>query len=556
MRSKQKKEKKTLNILKKFVVVALFVVCVCAVINLAPNYIQDKLANKTNVIVNNNNITRSLKKDVIVDENEIIYISFSDIKNFFDENIYYDKQYNQIITGSNTKIASLEIDKKQIYINSSKVNIYSPVIEKDDTYYLPISEMENVYNVDVKYSKDSKIVTIDSLDREQKTGNSANNADVKYKPTVFSKTIDNVKKGENVVVIDQQDGWYKIRTSKGNIGYIKDVANIYTSREKIEKKSQIEGKVSMVWDYYTRTAPTRTERIKGINVVSPSFASVVRLGKGEIATRIGSEGQAYITWAHNNGYKVWPMISNDSLKDTTSEILNDYKLREKLINNIMNIVLTYNVDGINIDFENIKEADKDMYTRFIIELAPRLAEYEKVLSVDVTAPDGSPDWSLCFDRNKLAKVADYLVFMAYDQYGDSSDQAGTTAGADWIETNLKKFVGKQEEVDPNKLILGMPFFTRLWKETSYSLTSTPVYIKSVNTTLPNGVERKWNENLKQYVVEYQANGTTYKMWIEDDKSLGEKFELMHQYKLAGAAYWQKDFESSSTWDLVDEQINK
>lgn len=78
-------------------------------------------------------------------------------------------------------------------------------------------------------------------------------------------------------------------------------------------------------------------------------------------------------------------------KPTTTEILNDYKLREKLINNIVTAVVTFNLDGINLDFEYLNESDKDVYSRLVIELAPRLKELGKVLSVDVTAPDGSPD---------------------------------------------------------------------------------------------------------------------------------------------------------------------
>lgn len=563
MRSKGKRiqenareKKKGLKVFSKLIVVALFITCVGIVINLAPNYIKTKIADKTTVIINNSDVTDKLKHDIKIDENEVIYFSIDDIQNFFDENIYYDKQYNQIITSGYSKLASIEIGQKYMYVNSSKVNVYAEASKENDIYYLPFSEMKNVYNLDIKYTKDSDIVTIDSLNREQKMGNVSNNASVKYKPTTFSKTIEKVKKGDSIIVIDKEDNWYKVRTTTGNIGYLKDVTNIYVSRNAVEKEKQVNGKVSMVWDYFTNTAPTRSGSIKGINVVSPSFASLVKLGKGELFTRIGSEGQAYINWAHDNGYKIWTIISNDSLQDTTSEILNDYKLREALINNIVNLVVLNNLDGVNIDFENIKESDKDMFSRFIIELAPRLTENEKVLSVDVTAPDGGANWSMCYDRHKLGKIADYLVFMAYDQYGDASNEAGTTAGADWIKVNLDKFVGTQEEVEPSKIILGMPFYTRLWKETGSSVTKEVIYMRSIDSNIPSGAEKTWNEDLKQYYVEYQRNGATYKMWIEDEESLKAKFDLMHKYNLAGAAYWQKDFESQKIWDLVETEINK
>lgn len=551
-RSKENKERKS-NWLLKFIKVAVFILLVGLVINIAPNYIQDKNTSKTSLIINNNNVTDSLKYDVLVDENDVVYLSSKDIANFFDGNIYYDNEYDQIITTSDSKVATIGINKKEMYVNSSKVNIYATAKKQDGTFYLPFSEMNKIYNVEVKYSKDSKIVTIDSLEKEQKMGNSSKEASVKYKPTIFSKTVDKVKAGESVIVLKEENGWYKIRTSNGNIGYLKDVANVYKTRDNMEEEKQIEGKVSLVWDYYTRTAPTRSGTIEGINVVSPSVAKLKDEGKGELSIRVGDEGVDYINWAHQNGYKVWGMIQSDGVIETTSEILNDYKLRENLINNIVKLAVSYSLDGVNIDFEYMKESDKDMFTRFIIELSPRLKEYGKVLSVDVTAPDGSPEWSLCYNRYKIAQVADYMIFMAYDQNGISSPKEGTTAGADWVETNVKKFLG-QEEVSKDKLILAMPFYTRLWKETSSGVTSSTVLMKSIDSTLPEGVEKVWDKDLKQYYVEYTQNGVTYKMWIEDEDSIKAKFDIMNKYELAGAAYWQKDFESSNIWNIVSENI--
>ena len=552
-----KKNKNENHIIKKILIIAIFIILVGIVINLAPNYIQNQLKDKTNVIINNNNVTTSLKFDAIVDENDAIYLSSKDIANFFDDNIYYDNVYGQIITTSDTKVATIKMDQKEMYINGSKVNIYATAFEKNDTFYLPISEMKNVYNVEVNYSKDSDIVTIDSLNKEQKKGNCSNDSSIKYKPTAFSKTLTKVKKGESVVIIDEKDGWYQVRTSDGIIGYLKDVVNIYNVRDNMEEEKQIDGKVSLVWDYYSEyaSAPTRTEKIDGINVVSPTFVTLKKLGQGELDVNIGNAGKQYITWAHNNGYKVWPSVSNNSYQGPTAEILNDYKLREKLINNIIELTTSYDIDGINIDFENLGKDNKDAFSRFIIELAPRLKEYGKVLSVDVTAPDGSEDWSMCYNRYKIGQVADYIIFMGYDQYGVSSPKEGTTAGADWVEVSIKKFLG-QEGVKEEKLILAMPFYTRLWKETNGEITSNVVSMKNIESVLPDNVEKKWDEDLKQYYVEYTSNGSTYKMWIEDETSLKAKFDLMNQYNLAGAAYWQKDFENSSIWNVIEEQINK
>ena len=539
----------------KIIVIVMFLVVIGFILNIAPNYIIDN-SGKIGIIINNNDVTKSLKNDIYV-ENDIVYISSKDVANFFDGSIYYDNKYDQIITCSDTKVATLGINKQEIYINSSKVSINGSVTKKDNNFYLPFSEMEKVYNVEITYNKNSKIVTIDSLDRKQEKANSAKDCDIKYLATDLSKTVDKVKKGDTLIVVSNKDnnGWIKVRTENGIMGYVKEIANLRTVRENMEDTKQIDGKVSLVWDYYSEyvNAPIRTEKIEGVNVVSPSFAVLKKLGQGEIITNIGTQGKAYIDWAHSNNYKVWPMVSNNGMKETISEIINDYKLREKLINNILNMAVEYNIDGINIDFENIYEKDKDMFSRFIIELAPRLKEYGMVLSVDVTAPDGGEDWSMCYDRNEISKAVDYIVFMAYDQYGSTSPKEGTTAGADWVEVNIRKFLG-QEGVDKEKIILGMPFYTRLWKETDGKISSTVVSMKSVDSTIPQTVERQWNDDLKQNYVEYQLNGSTYKMWIEDEESIKAKFELLKQYNLAGAAYWAKDRETQNIWNIIAEEL--
>lgn len=212
MRSKEKKKG---NLLMKIIIIVIFLGLVGVIINIAPNYIQEiNVKGKVNLIINNNNVTTSLKHNIIVDENDTVYISSKDIANFFDSNIYYDNKYNQIITTSDTKTCTIELNKKEMYVNSSKVNIHTVATKKDGTFYLPFSEMKKVYNVDVKYSKESQIVTIDSLNRQQQMGNSSKDANIKYKPTTFSKNLDKVEKGESVVVIGKENGWNKVRTAK------------------------------------------------------------------------------------------------------------------------------------------------------------------------------------------------------------------------------------------------------------------------------------------------------------------------------------------------------
>lgn len=562
-RMKEKNEKNSSKLIFNIFIVIVFLVLVGGVFYLSPNYIREDYDGKTKVLINNNNVTLKMKNDVYIDENNNVFLSLADVRNYFDKYIEYDKENGSIVTTSEINIAKMSTKDNKITINGQEEELNSSAIEKNETIYLPFSEIsEKVYDVDLEYIKDTNTIIIDSLDRKQEVANTTKETKLKYKPQTLSGTLEKLDANEQVVYIEETNNWAEVRSKDGTIGYIKkeDLGNVEVAREAKEYIDKVKGKVNLVWDYYSEyaKAPDRTgETMDGVNVVSPSFFSLERGSNGEIYDNTKDDGAEYIEWAHNNNYQVWAMFSNNSLKDTTSQILNDYEKRETMIENLMDLVEEYNLDGVNVNFENMNESDKDVYSRFLIELAPRLKKIGKTLSVDVTAPDGSETWSLCFDRNTIANVADYIVFMAYDQYGTNSNKAGTTAGYNWVEANVKKFLG-QEDVDPEKIILGIPLYMRLWEEEEDG-TAKPevVNMKDMFDVLPENQVATWDEELKQYYVEYEEDGKTYKMWVENEKSVGEKINLANQYNLAGIAFWEKDRETNDEfWTFVKEQLNK
>lgn len=548
------------NIFFKVIKVIIFLLFLMLVFKLAPNYeTNDEYATeKINVIINNKNVTKKLKYDLFTNEKDVIYMSMQDVKNYFDKYITYDEPNNQIITTYGEKIGVLPLDEKIIEVNGSITNVLSGAIKNNNIYYLPINSMSKVYNLDIKYIKEKQILLLDSLDKELIKADISKKCNVKYRDATFSKTVDKLEKGDKIIRIENTNKkWTKVRTENGIIGYIKTSAiqNKTYVRENIATTERIE-KINLVWDYYSEyaTAPNRNgTQINGVNVVSPSFFSLVSEGNGAIQTNIGTAGFEYIEWAKNNNYEVWAMFSNNSYKETTSKILNSYELRTKVIDNIVKYAIDYKLDGINLDFENMNTSDKDMFSRFVIELKPKLKEAGVTLSVDVTAPDGGSNWSNCYDRNVIGDVADYIVFMAYDQYGISATEPGTTAGYNWVETSLKKFI-EREEIPSNKIILGIPFYTRLWEESNGKATSKTVNMKSVETVLTSDVQKQWNEDLKQYYVEYEQNQKKYKMWIEDETSIKYKVSLVNQYELAGVASWEKDRETENIWNIIKEEL--
>ena len=574
--NEEKKKHKLLGVFGKLCIVLVILAGVAFGVKFGPNYISKEITDKTNLVINYSNVTGRMKQDVLIDK-DVIYVSLNDIMNYYDKYAYYDKQYNQVVTSSDNRLAVLKIGESSIIINGESKNIKGAVFEKNGCYYLPISEMEDVYNIKVS-KRDNKVI-IESLDKKLTTATTKKKISIKYKPVIFSKTLEKIEQNEKVVIAEVEtnslpNGWVKVRTEKGTIGYVekKSLNAFNVEREPKVAKKQIEGKVSIAWEYFSEyfKAPDNSNiKYDGVNVVSPSFFNMKLqdtkkenitmmdvVSQSKIIPNVGDEGIRYINWAHNNGYKVWAKVSNDTVATTIDEfsyIINDYQLRSLMIKDILNYVDEYNLDGINLDFEYMYMKDSDAFSKFVIELAPQLREKGAVLSVDVTAPNGGENWSLCYNRNLIGEIADYIVLMGYDQYGTSV--IGTTSGYNWLVNSLKSMV-TYDEVPTDKLILGLPFYTKLWQtKNNQTIKGIAIAMNSISSTIPESAEKQWKEELQQYYVEYQKDGYTYKMWIEDEQSFSKKLDLVNEYNLAGAGYWRKGLESTNIWNVIKEKLN-
>ena len=556
-----KERKININVIKKVATILAILLVAIFILIMAQNIAKEKTDDTISLIINNNNVTSRLKHDIMIVDG-IIYLSMDDIENFFDKYIYIEEEIDEIITTYDDKIASIGFEANKLTLNGAVKKTNARAIRDGENYYLPISEMLEVYNIELENIEETKTITLDSLDRKQVKATLKSKASVKSQGKLLSRLIEKARKGSEVIVIGEIEGksWVKVRTENGKIGYVKTnkLENITIVREDIVKQKQITGKVNMFWDYFSEyvKAPDRTgQTVEGVNVVSPSFFYLDK-DNGTLRENVGDAGKAYIEWAHSNGYKVWPMISNaEAGIKITSNILNSYTKRQELIQDIVEKCALYDIDGINVDFENMYQEDKEKFSRFIIELMPRMQEMGIVVSVDVTAPDGAPNWSMCYDRNVIGDVADYLVFMAYDQYGTSSTEPGTTAGLNWVEISLKKII-EYDEVDTEKIILGIPFYTRQWTVDSDGKIKSRNVVTMINTKIPNNVEKQWDDTLKQYYIEYKSGKNTIKMWIEDGTSIKEKVSLVTKYNLGGTSCWRKDMETSNVWSIISKELEK
>lgn len=309
-------------------------------------------------------------------------------------------------------------------------------------------------------------------------------------------------------------------------------------------------KINLAWQYLSGGTPNMsgTSRLEGLNVISPTWFHLSS-GAGDVSSIADVN---YSNWAHNNGYQVWALVGNNFDMDMSSQMLSNPTARAKTINTLMQYAKTYKLDGINIDFENMYTKDKNLFTQFVKELYDKTKAAGIILSVDVTVITVNSNWSECYDRKALAAVSDYIALMAYDQYWSGSPVSGSVSQLSWVENHVNKVL---KEVPREKLLLGMPFYTRVWKEVTsngkVTVTSSAVSMQTAEKLIAdNKAAKTWDAASGQYFATYKKDGATYKIWLEDENSIKLRVELAKKYQLAGVAAWKIGFEKPGIWGTI------
>lgn len=505
--------------------------------------------------------------------NDEILLPFDIVKEYFDPYIFWDGKLQKLSVTTKNKVIRMKTDSLNALVNNKPVTLNIPVSISRNTVYVPIQFLSGLYNIKINYNKENNVIIIDYINRTKKAGTitgsslKIRNGMSRQHPIVKKYEQAEAAKGINVMIYSGNGKWCRVRTPDGVIGYIEKK---YITQEREIKNEPVpdvknqpawkpsKGNINMVWDYFSRTRSGKPvlDDAKGLDVVSPTWFAVEN-AKGEIRNRASAE---YVQTVHAKGLKVWAMINNDSTDpDMTSEFLNNTDSRDNIIRQLLAYASLYNLDGINIDFENIKKSDKGALTQFVREITPLLKEQGLVVSIDVTIPDGSDNWSKCYDRAELGQVVDYVMLMAYDQYWSTSPVAGPVAEIGWVEDNLKKVL---KLVPKEKLLLGLPFYSREWIESKDGQGNVTVSRPARTLTMEmeqeiiaeNNAKTVWNEKMGQFYTEFSDNGKVHRIWVEDSNSINIKSSLVQKYGLAGACSWRKGFETAEIWDVLKKNL--
>lgn len=322
---------------------------------------------------------------------------------------------------------------------------------------------------------------------------------------------------------------------------IEDNANIAISNAKI----------NLVWQPTFEAANNLAiiDKVPGMNVVAPSWFAIV--GTNGFIKNCADEN--YVASAHAKGYKVWALITNSFDPDLTSTVLHDPKARSYVVNQLLFFIEKYNLDGINLDFENIYDEDKDALTVFVREIKTALKPTGTIVSMDITVPSETSRWSTCYNRQALGGVVDYMMLMAYDEHWRTSPVSGSVASIGWVETGI---INTLKSVPANKLILGIPFYMRKWEENDGKVTAKTLTMDAAEKLIrEKQLQPQWMADQGQYYFEYEEDGKLYRIWQEDARSIALKVGLADKYQLPGVAAWRKGFEKPEIWDVIDKSLN-
>lgn len=391
---KQKRKLNKLKVRRCLIVLTAILILIISIICIKIN--KEKNRYKELTILLNNEFIELINKPII-DDNKNIFFSKEDIQKLFDDTIYYNEAEKELITTHNAHIALLKIDEDYAEINDETIELKGKMHEKDKKIYIPLTDLANVYDLDIVYSQKSNRIIMDSILNSKVEATVLKKTKVENKKGIFGKKIDKLIIGEVVTVLENDGKYTKIRTPLGNIGYVKTnkISNEKTVREeqKYEKQEiEVYRNYSNISGIYDNIEVDE----KKLNVVVPTFFYLEKNSKVlDKTTSTTATYSIYKTWADQNKMNLLPTLTNN---ESVSNNLLSYSQRSVVINSLRKYLVQYNYMGINIEFDSID--DVNSFYRFVLELVPRFKEVG--LKVAVTLNNN-------LDKSRLENVVDYVL---------------------------------------------------------------------------------------------------------------------------------------------------
>ena len=509
-------------------------------------------------------------QDEIVEEKArisdgICYLDMATIHKYLNDRFYVDGGEGLLLYTLPEDIVrnSIGSSVKETAQGSEELG-YTAAIWEGDTLYVALDYIKQYTNFSYQLFTDPYRIQLTTEWPSYEVASISKNTQVRVKGGVKSEILTDVQKGDQVSVLEQMETWSKVKTADSVIGYVenKRLTGIrseqpipVTDYQEPEYTSLTrDHKINLGWHVVASaggndTFNSVTANAGNLNVISPTWFKLCD-NEGGYTSFASAD---YVQKAHDRGLEVWALIENIEYKDSISmyEILSSTTTRQKLIDSLMNDLITYGIDGINVDFEQLSMDCGEHFVEFIRELSVACRKNGKVLSVDNYVPRDFNDY---YDRKEQGIVADYVIVMGYDEHYAGSKEAGSVASIDYVEDGIAQTV---KEVPAEKVINAIPFYTRIWETTGDGISSQAVDMVTAEQFISNhGITAEWDETTCQNYGEYTSGDSRYQVWLEDADSIRVKLNVMENYGIGGVAEWRLGFEKPEIWDVVGEYLDK
>ena len=511
-----------------------------------------------------------------------VYVAYNIVRDYINSRFYWDPNENVLLYMLPEDMISVDVGSKDYSISRKKKSEDYVILKTEgNTAYIALDFVQQYTNIDYEVSNNPDHVMIRTKWGKTDVATVKKNTQVRYQGGVKSPVLAELKKKDEVTVVESEQNWKKVRTADGVIGYVKNKALKNEEKKNITRKFEEQDysnitkdyTINMAWHNVTNqdannAVAQRIAQTKGLTTLAPTWIHVADTN-GNISSIASAD---YVSYAHKQNVEVWMTVRDFdggiSSEKESYELLSYTSRRETLITQLIAEALRVGVDGINVDFEKISDKCGEHYIEFIRELSVKCRQNGLVLSVDNYVPKS---FNTQYDRKEQGIVADYVVIMGYDEYYAGSPEAGPVSSYNYVKEGITETL---KEVPAEKVISGIPFFTRLWKETpkteeelksdkgtdaeqysatvesdAYGMDNAQAIVKQA------GVDTIWDKKAGQNYATWEADGSKYEIWLEDSKSIEAKLKLMKKYKLAGTAEWSLGQESSDIWNLIQKYVN-
>lgn len=432
--------------------------------------------------------------------------------------------------------------------------------ESDGMVYISLDVVKEYTDLDYAYYSDpNRVVIRNEWDGVEQATVQSDTAQVRQKGGIKSLILADVQKGDTLLYLENLDNWCKVMTADGYTGYIQteDISEPEAIEARTAKKDSYERitrdhKINLVWHQSTSTESNdamaeMTAEMTGVNVISPTWFSVT----DETGTISSLASADYVKLAHEAGREVWGLIDNfnEAFDETTD--LAYASVRSRIIEQLLAEAASCGMDGINVDFENLKEAGIPHYLQFLRELTSAAHAQNLVVSVDTPVPQA---YTMYYQRGEQARFVDYMIVMAYDEHFAGSEEAGSVSSLPFVQQAVEEMT---RVMPADQVICGIPFYTRVWTEKfgQSAITSEVLGMDGAkNYAKENQMTETWDASLGQNVATVETSDARYTIWMEDEQSMEEKLKVIQSADLAGVAEWKLGFECADVWSLISEYI--